>query len=193
MPLRLEGIVGEELTPASVEADIAAYDGDTLDIILTSPGGSAVMGSTIYAALRRDARPVSIVIEGIAASAGSLIAMAGDDIAIDDAALLMIHDPAMLAAGTAADLSKSANTLDKMAQTYAQVYAKRSGNSVEDVRAWMIEETWLDASEAVALGFADRVVEMEDAPQMAALAVDDEQGGAHLAVQLFKAMRKESF
>jgi ATP-dependent protease ClpP protease subunit len=116
----------------------------------------------MLAEMQRYPGRVVVLIEGIAASAASLVAMGGDEILIDAAAVLMIHNPASLTIGTAAEHRASADTLDKLAGTYGAAYAARTGNRVVDVLEWMAAETWLTAEEAVALGFADRVIGQPD-------------------------------
>lgn len=92
--------------------------------------------------------------------------MAGDTIEIDRDAMLMIHDPSALTIAPPAAHRRTAEDLDKLAETYAGAYARRSRNDPKRVREWMIAETWLNAEEAVALGFADRIE--DDAPEMVA-------------------------
>jgi ATP-dependent protease ClpP protease subunit len=85
--------------------------------------------------------------------------MGADEIIMDRASVLMIHDPSGVTIGPAADHRRTAEDLERLAAVYARAYAERSFNRVEDVRAWMLAETWLTAEEAVALGFADRIEE----------------------------------
>jgi ATP-dependent protease ClpP protease subunit len=155
---RVSGFIGE--TPATAD-DLAAFlasaAGQPVEIVVNSPGGSAYEGAAMLAEMQRYPGRVAVLIEGIAASAASLVAMGGDEILIDAAAVLMIHNPASLTIGTAADHRASADTLDKLGGIYADAYAARSGNRVADVLEWMAAETWMTAEEAVALGFADRV------------------------------------
>jgi ATP-dependent protease ClpP protease subunit len=125
---------------------------------LNSGGGIATEGAAIHAVLKAHPGKVSVVVEGIAASAASLIAMAGDEIAMAEGALMMIHDPSGITIGPEEAHRRSAEVLGKMAGNYAAVYAARSGQTPEQVRALMVAETWMTAEEAVGLGFADQAL-----------------------------------
>ena len=104
-------------------------------------------------------RPGHRDIDGIAASAAAYVAMAGDTVVMPENAFLMIHDPAGLVMGTAADMRAMAEALDKIAAASSRGYAAKSGRSEDEIAAWMAAETWFDAAEALAAGFADRVAE----------------------------------
>ena len=113
----------------------------------------------IYNALKRHAGPVSVWIDGIAASAASYIAMAGDEVVMPENAFLMIHDPSGVVMGTADDMRAMAEALDKIKGSLVAGYVAKSGGAEDDIAALMAKETWLDAAEAVELGFADRLAE----------------------------------
>ena len=134
----------------------ALPEGAPIDLRLNSPGGSVFDAVAIHNAIRRHAGRVTVWIDGIAASAASYVAMAGDEIVMPENAFLMIHDPAGLVIGTAADMRAMAEALDKMGDSLAAGYAAKSGRPIDEIAALMAAETWLDASEALALGFADR-------------------------------------
>ncbi|SHE67754.1 ATP-dependent protease ClpP, protease subunit [Kaistia soli DSM 19436] len=140
-------------TAREVIEALAEIEGDVV-VRINSPGGIATEGSAIYAALVAHDGTVTVRIEGIAASAASVIAMAGEEIIMANGSLMMIHDPAGVTIGTAADHRATAVALDVMAGAMARIYAKRSGKSVAEARAIMQAETWFDGSEAVAQGFA---------------------------------------
>lgn len=171
MAIRLAGEIGEPPnTAADVAAQLAQAGGAPVAVIVNSPGGLATEGAAIHAELRAYPGRVRVAIRGIAASAASLAAMAGDEIAIAEGAVFMLHDPAALTFGPAEAHRHTAGVLDVLSETYAQAYAEASGNRLELVRAWMREEAWLGAQEAVALGFADRIEEAGAAPEHAAAA-----------------------
>jgi len=156
----LHGFVGdsymdEGFTAKQVLSALAGTPGD-VTIRLNSGGGFATDGAAIYAAIKAHAGHVTMRVEGIAASAASLIAMAGDEVIMADGAMMMVHDPSGLTIGTASDHRQAAGALDKLGESYASVYASRSGLSEARVRELMLAETWMTASEAVGLGFADR-------------------------------------
>lgn len=141
-------------------AELGALPGATpLEVRLNSPGGSVFDAVAIHNALQRHEGQVTVWIDGIAASAASYIAMAGDEIVMPDNAFLMIHDPSGLVMGTAGDMRSMAEALDKVKSSLVAGYAAKSGRSVEEVAAIMAAETWFDATEALAQGFADRVVD----------------------------------
>ena len=141
-------------------AELGALPDDApIDLRLNSPGGSVFDAVAIYNALSRHAGSITVWIDGIAASAASYIAMAGDEIIMPENAFLMIHDPSGLVMGTAADMRDMAGTLDKIAASMTRAYASKSGKPDEDIAALMAAETWLDAKDALELGFIDRMAE----------------------------------
>ena len=137
----------------------ALPDDGPLTLRLNSPGGSVFDAVAIYNALKRHAGPVTVWIDGIAASAASYIAMAGDEVVMPENAFLMIHDPSGLVMGTADDMRAMAEALDKIKGSLVAGYVAKSGGAEDDIAALMAKETWLDAAEAVELGFADRLAE----------------------------------
>jgi ATP-dependent Clp endopeptidase proteolytic subunit ClpP len=141
-------------------AELGALPDDApIDLRLNSPGGSVFDAVAIFNALKRHAGPITVWIDGIAASAASYIAMAGDEIVMPENAFLMIHDPAGLVMGTAEDMRATAEALDKVKGSLIQGYASKSGKAEEEIATLMAAETWLDANEALALGFIDRIAE----------------------------------
>jgi len=137
----------------------ALPDGAPIDLRLNSPGGSVFDAVAIFNALQRHEGTITVWIDGIAASAASYIAMAGDEIIMPENAFLMIHDPSGIVMGTAADMREMAATMDKIAGSMIRGYAARSGRSEEKIAALMAAETWLDAKDALDLGFIDRIAE----------------------------------
>jgi ATP-dependent Clp protease, protease subunit len=133
--------------------------GTPLALRLNSPGGSVFDAVAIYNALQRHSGTVTVWIDGIAASAASYIAMAGDEIVMPENAFLMIHDPAGVVMGTAIDMRAMAEALDKIKGSLLQGYAAKSGRPQEEIAPLMAAETWLDAKDALDLGFADRIAE----------------------------------
>jgi ATP-dependent protease ClpP protease subunit len=125
---------------------------------INSPGGLAFDGMAIYSALSRHQARVVVEIEGIAASAASIIAMAGDEIRIAESGFVMIHDPWGLALGNAADMTKASEDLERLAVSMRDVYAARTRQAPDVVRAAMAAETWFTGAEAVAWGLAGGVL-----------------------------------
>jgi ATP-dependent protease ClpP protease subunit len=128
-----------------------------LTVRINSPGGSVFDGIAIYNALKRHNALITVWIDGIAASIASIIAMAGDEVVMPENAMLVLHDPSGLVAGTAADMRAMADALDKMKTGMVAAYRDKSGRDDAEIEALMQAETWLSAREAVALGLADRV------------------------------------
>ena len=137
----------------------ALPEGTPVDLRLNSPGGSVFDAVAIHNALKRHEGNVTVWIDGIAASAASYVAMAGDEIVMPENAFLMIHDPSGLVTGTAGDMRAMAEALEKVKGALVQGYAAKSGRTPEEVSALMSAETWLDAADALAQGFADRLIE----------------------------------
>ena len=137
----------------------AMADDAAIDLRLNSPGGSVFDAVAIFNALKRHAGEITVWIDGIAASAASYIAMAGDSVVMPQNAFLMIHDPSGLVMGTAEDMRSTAGALDKVKGSLIQGYAAKSGKPDGEIAALMAAETWLDAEEALALGLIDRIAE----------------------------------
>lgn len=141
-------------------AELGALPDDAaIDLRLNSPGGSVFDAVAIYNALKRHAGEITVWIDGIAASAASYIAMAGDTVVMPENAFLMIHDPSGLVMGTADDMRATAEALDKVKGSLIQGYAAKSGKADDEIATLMASETWLDAKDALDLGFIDRIAE----------------------------------
>ncbi len=141
-------------------AELGALPDDApIDLRLNSPGGSVFDAVAIYNALKRHAGEITVWIDGIAASAASYIAMAGDEIVMPENAFLMIHDPSGVVMGTAADMRDMAGTLDKIAASMTRGYAAKSGKPEDEIAALLSAETWFDAKDALEAGLATRMAE----------------------------------
>ena len=138
-------------------AELKEHKDQHIHLRINSPGGEIVEGSAIYNALTRHKGGLTVHIDALAASMASVIAMSGDPVYMADNALLMIHNPWTLAAGEAKDLRKQADLLDTMKSNLIRAYQKKSGMDEKAIAKLMDEETWLDAVEAVALGFVDAI------------------------------------
>lgn len=130
-----------------------------LNVRLNSPGGSVFDGVAIYNLLRQHPANITTTIDGIAASIASIIFQAGDRRVMAANGSYMIHDPWTMAYGSADDLRRQAEVLDKLADSLRTTYVNRSGLTAETVRELMSEETWFSATEALEAGFVDEVVE----------------------------------
>lgn len=146
------------VTAASVADQLDALSNVTqLDVRISSPGGSVFDGIAIHNAIARHPAHTTVYIDGLAGSAASFIAMAGDEIVINRYAKMMIHDASGITIGNAADMGAAMSVLDMLSQTIAQVYADRTGGTADAWRKAMLAETWYSAQAAVDAGLADRI------------------------------------
>jgi len=147
------GYVG--VTAQQFMSDIAAIKGP-MEVHLNTPGGEVFDGIAIYNALKQRGN-VTIVVDSLAASIGSVIAQAGNPTVVAKNAQIMIHDGFGMTVGNAADMREMADLLDKASDNIASIYAEKSGKPAEQWRNAMRKETWFSAEEAVAAGLADHV------------------------------------
>lgn len=160
--LQLYGDVGFDILATDVAKALDGAGGRDVTINLFSYGGDAGEGLAIHDVLARYQGNKTVIIDGVAASAGSMVAMAGDRVVMPDNALLMIHNCWSVASGDANTIRKSADLLDTYSSSYRGTYAKRSGQSEDQVTAWMEAGggagTWFSAAAAKAAGLVDEVV-----------------------------------
>lgn len=142
--------------------DVAALDVDRIVLHLNSPGGDASEGVAIANMLRAHRAHIEVRVDGMAASAASVVAMAGDEVVMGIGAQMMIHDAWGYAMGNAAEMRKAAEMLDSTSNALASTYAARTGGTTAEWRAVMEEENWYTAEEAVAAGLADRVAAVDE-------------------------------
>lgn len=149
-----------------------ALPDDTSEIRLhiNSPGGEVFEGIAIMNALRNHPASVTAVVDGLAASAASFIAVSADKVLMNPNTELMIHDAWGIAIGPAEDMHSMGDRLNALSDNIASVYAARTGGAAADWRPAMLAETWYSASEAVAAGLADGILGQEDVE-----APDDEE------------------
>ena len=130
-----------------------------IQINIHSGGGDLFEAMAIYNRLKASTAKVHVKIDGIAASAASLIAMAGDTIEMPENAWMMIHQPWSMAVGNASDMREQADFLDRNTEMLVDVYADRSGKDRDAVREWVMDETWFNGPEALAAGLVDTLTE----------------------------------
>lgn len=169
----LYGLVGIPFDPWTGDEGYTALDviqalaqigrGNPVTVRLNSQGGIATEGTAIYAQLAAHRGDVTVVIEGMAASAASVIAMAGKTRSMRKGAVMMIHEPSGLTFGTPGDHQKSLNALNVLGDSLASIYAERTGRTVAEERQVMVDETWMTAEDAVARGYADAADEPGEA------------------------------
>lgn len=136
---------------------VHALDTDTVDVHLNSPGGFVYDAVSMYEALTASPATVHMHIDGLAASAASFLAQAGDTVEIAEAGRMMMHDAQMVAIGSPADLREAADLGDSVSDDIAGIYARRAGGKAADWRAAMRATSWYSASEAVDAKLADRI------------------------------------
>lgn len=137
--------------------ELSALKVDRINLRLNTPGGSVFDGFAIYNALVMHKAEVVTHIDGLAASIGSVIALAGDEVNIAQNAFFMIHNPHAIVMGESRDMRQMAEVLDKLAGSILKTYTDRNGKSAEEMQALMDAETWLTADEAKEAGFVDNV------------------------------------
>lgn len=138
-------------------ADLRAVNSDKVTVEINSPGGDVFAGLAIYNGLRASGKHITVKVLGLAASAASLVAMAGDEIEMPENTMMMIHNPWSAVMGDADDLRETADVLDKIGASLVSTYAKRTGKSEDEIKRLLDAETWLTAQEAYEMGFATKV------------------------------------
>ena len=149
---------GDEVTPLAFAKELDECKGD-LNIYIFSPGGDVFAGFAIYTMLSRYEGHVNVYIDGLAASAASVVAMAGDSIFIPENATMMIHNAWGIIAGNKFEVEDFRKQLELIDDQISQVYADRTGKDIEEIKQLMNAETWMSGSEAVNLGFATALTE----------------------------------
>lgn len=169
--LRLEGPIdeesfwGDEITPQMFRDELNAGEGD-VTVWINSPGGNVFAAAEIYTMLKDYKGSITVKIDAIAASAASVVAMAGDVVQMSPVAMLMIHDPSTVAMGNTKDMEKAIEVLNEVKESIINAYAAKSGLTHARIANLMSNETWMNAKKAVELGFADEILfsKKEDEP-----------------------------
>ncbi len=164
--LYLDGVIAEEswfdddVTPKAFKADLTSGEGDIV-IWLNSPGGDCIAASQIYTMLMDYKGKVTVKIDGIAASAASVIAMAGTTVLMAPTALMMVHNPLTVAIGDSEEMQKAIAMLSEVKESIINAYEIKTGQSRAKLSHLMDAETWLNAKKAIELGFADGILDDE--------------------------------
>lgn len=148
---------GDEVTPSLFKSELQKHTGD-VTVWINSPGGDCFAASQIYTMLRNHKGKITVKIDGIAASAASVVAMAGDETLISPTGMLMIHNPMTCAMGNRADMEKAITLLEEVKQSIINAYEEKSHISRAKISQLMDEETWLNAKKAKQLGFVDDIL-----------------------------------
>ena len=148
---------GDEITPAMFKSELFSDKGD-ITIWLNSPGGDCIAASQIYAMLMDYPHNVTVKIDGIAASAASVIAMAGTKVLMAPTALMMVHNPLTIAIGDTDEMQKAISMLDEVKESIINAYQVKTNQSRAKISHWMDAETWMNANKAIELRFADGIL-----------------------------------
>lgn len=153
-PISTETWFGDEVTPEAFRAELEAHPGD-IEVYINSPGGDVVAGSQIYTMLMEHKGSVTVKIEGLAASAASVVAMAGTRVLMAPTAYMMIHNAWSFAMGNSSDMRHEADVLDAVDEGIREAYHIKTGMRYSTLAQMMEDETWMSARKCVELGFAD--------------------------------------
>ena len=171
--LRLEGAIAEEswfddeVTPAAFKAELTSGS-DPITVWINSPGGDCVAAAQIYNMLMDYPADVTVRIDGIAASAASVIAMAGTKVQMSPVSVMMIHNPLTVAMGDSDEMRRAIQLLDEVKESIINAYEIKTGLSRAKLSHLMDGETWMNAKKALELGFCDEILyqpEAEPAPE----------------------------
>lgn len=169
--LFLNGTIAEEswfdddVTPQLFKDELNKGNGN-ITVWINSPGGDCVAAAQIYNMLIDYKGDVTVKIDGIAASAASVIAMAGTKVLMSPVSMLMIHNPMTIAFGNKGEMEKAISMLDEVKESIINAYEIKTGMSRAKLSHLMDSETWMDANKAVELGFADDILKRSEANDM---------------------------
>ena len=150
----------DEVTPALFKDELNSGEGD-ITVWINSPGGDCIAAAQIYNMLMNYKGNVTVKIDGIAASAASVIAMAGNKVIVSPVSMIMIHNPATIAAGDTSEMQKAIAMLDEVKESIINAYEIKTGLSRAKLSHLMDAETWMDANSAIEMGFADEIMQRD--------------------------------
>lgn len=151
----------DDITPKQFKAELLESDGD-IAVWINSPGGDVFAASQIYNMLKEYRGNVTVKVDGLAASAASVIAMAGDKIEMSPVAMLMIHNPSTVIWGEESDMVKAKEMLSEVKESIINAYQIKTNLPRNKISKMMDNETWMSSKKAVELGFADKVLYEEE-------------------------------
>lgn len=149
---------GEGVTAKRIAGALRAIGSNDVTVNVNSPGGDFFEGIAIYSLLREHPHNVTVKVMGLAASAASIIAMAGDRVEISSVGFLMVHNAWALAVGNRHDMREAADTLEPFDDAMAELYAARAGVDKAEAAGWMDKETWFNGNQAIEAGLADALL-----------------------------------
>ena len=151
----------DEVSPKIFKEELNGGNGD-ITVWINSPGGDCVAAAQIYNMLRDYKGNVTVKVDGIAASAASVIAMAGDKVLMSPVSMLMIHNPMTVAYGSSDEMQKAIEMLSSVKDSIVNAYEIKTGLSRAKLSHLMDSETWMDANKAIELGFADDILKRDN-------------------------------
>ena len=164
--LRIDGVIAEEpwiddeITPKQFKSELMSGSGD-ITLWVNSPGGDVFAASQIYNMLMDYKGNVTVKIDGLAASAASVIAMAGTRVLMSPVSQIMVHNPMTVAIGNAEEMSKAIDMLSEIKESIINAYELKTNLPRDEISKMMDSETWMNARKAVELGFADEIMYTE--------------------------------
>ena len=152
----------DDVTPQMFKEELMDGNGN-ITVWINSPGGDSVAAAQIYNMLREYEGKVTVKIDGIAASAASVIAMAGDKVLMSPVSMMMIHNPMTIAYGDSGEMQRAIDMLSSVKDSIINAYELKTGMSRIKLAHLMDAETWMDANKAIELGFADEIIQRNGA------------------------------
>lgn len=156
-PIESEAWFDDDVTPRQFRSELNTKKGD-LTVWINSPGGDCFAASQIYTMLKEYKGKVTVKVDGIAASAASVIAMAGDEVLMAPTAMMMIHNPLTIAFGNKDDMEQAIAVLEEVKESIINAYEMKTGLQRAHISRLMDEETWMNARKAIDLKFADGMI-----------------------------------
>lgn len=156
---------GDEVTPKTFRDELEDGTGD-VEVVINSPGGDCFAAAQIFSMLKEYKGNVHVKIDSLAASAASVIAMAGDKVSISPVGMLMIHDPSMMAFGNTRDMEQAIDVLNEVKESIINAYSLKTGISHNKISQLMSAETWMNAKKAKELGFVDEILYQNNAEKV---------------------------
>ena len=179
---------GDEVTPQAFRDELESGNGD-IQVVINSPGGDCFAAAQIFSMLKEYPGNVHVKIDSLAASAASVIAMAGDKVSISPVGMLMIHDPSMIAFGNRRDMEQAIAVLDEVKESIINAYSMKSGLSHNKISQLMSAETWMNAKKALDMGFVNEILYQDNAvpveDEKEAPAVPEDKPSDHTSGVLF--------
>lgn len=142
---------------------LSKVEGDSLIVEIDSPGGDVFAGLAMYNMLKNSGKTITTRVAGVAASAASIVAMAGDEIEMPANTFMMVHNPWGVVVGNADDMREQADVLDKIGNSLTNTYVARTGRSEDEIKAMLAKDTWLTADECLEQGFCTKITDKIEA------------------------------